>query len=99
MIDVNDPLFRTITGMKWAPGPLLNFTNLGELCSGALPLDADTLMDEFVDSFVLVDFVPTSENICKHIKQYVQSQIKDFATVVSVELWETAKSHCKYTGE
>lgn len=92
MIDVNDPNFTLITGVKV---PILesNFSKLTDLVGTE---DADMFLH--LSSFVLVNFVPTSENICKYIKEYAQSQLGDFATVTALELWETKKSHCRYEG-
>ena len=99
MIDVNDPNFKIITGVHGAADLALfgqtttipNFTNLGQL----VPADSEN-EQLHRNSFVLVNFVPTSENICKYLKQYAQERIGDFATLVAVELWETKKSHCRY---
>lgn len=90
MIDVNDPNFELITGSHIVNN-VEDFTNLGEY----LP-STDSNIQLHRNSFVLVNFVPTSENICKYLKTYAQNRIKDFATVVAVELWETKKSHCRY---
>lgn len=92
MIDINDPNFELITGTQ---PPLIenfkNFLNLGE----SEPSSNEQLQLHR-DSFVLVDFVPTSENICKYLKLYAQERIGSFAKVTAVELWETKKSHCRY---
>ena len=97
MIDINDPNFKLITGQDWPisqPTPFVNFTNFGSYNWIGLT-DGEKL---HINSFVLVDFVPTSENICKYLFEYAQSRIGSIATVTAVELWETAKSHCRYTG-
>lgn len=98
MIDVNDPNFEIITGCnvsalkeQFGFPEIQNFTNLGYNS----PSDKPNIQLHR-DSFVLVNFVPTSENICKHLKLYAQERIGDFATVVAVELWETKKSHARY---
>ena len=91
MIDINDPNFEIITGTN-KPNFNVMF-NLGEV----FPSDkADIQLHR--DSFIVVDFVPTSENICKFIFEYANSRMVDFAKVTAVELWETKKSHCRYTG-
>jgi 6-pyruvoyltetrahydropterin/6-carboxytetrahydropterin synthase len=97
MIDVNDPLFTRVTGFKKPEGfEVADFTNLGSLLlSNGVK---DFRDDDLIDSFVLVNFVPTSENICKYLKEYAQKTIGDVATVTALELWETKKSHCKYVG-
>jgi len=96
MIDIHDPNFEIITSI----GPLFpleetfnNFTNLGEWAEG---LGCDEARKLHFDSFVLVDFVPTSENICKYLKEHAQKMIGDVATVSALELWETKKSYCRY---
>ena len=91
MIDINDPNFELITGSN-VPKTHWNFMNLNEAYEVA-----DTNLSLHRNSFVLVDFVPTSENICKYLKHYAQFRLGDIATVTAVELWETKKSHCRYS--
>ena len=100
MIDINDPNFELITGIpteyltkaKLELSTIRNkWVNLGQF----LPSN-DESIQLHRDSFVVVDFVPTSENICKYLKLYAQERIGDFAKVTAVELWETKKSHCRY---
>lgn len=96
MIDINDPNFEIITNISLAfklRNEFKNFTNLGEWSSD---LNLDEARQLHLNSFVLVDFVPTSENICKYLKLYAQERIGSFAKVTAVELWETKKSHCRY---
>jgi len=97
MIDVNDPNFELITSVHTSIkfSEIKDFTNLGELLKDT-GVTEDRLLH--LNSFVLVNFVPTSENICKYLKQYAQEFIGDVATVTALELWETRKSHCRYTG-
>jgi len=93
MIDINDPNFERITGTT-KPGEYLhirNFTNLSNMRRSD-DLDEAT----HINSFVLVNFVPTSENICKYLFEYAQEKLKDVAKVEALELWETKKSHCRY---
>lgn len=90
IIDINDPNFKLITNTD--PQKIeVNFTPLSELIG-----TEDSALQLHWDSFVLVDFIPTSENICKHLKHWVQDQLGDVAKVTAVELWETKKSHCRY---
>lgn len=92
MIDINDPNFEIITGIH--PSVVSNATNFSNLTDFIKDEDPDKLLHH--TSFVLVDFVPTSENICKYLKLYAQEFIGDIANVVALELWETKKSHCRY---
>lgn len=95
MIDINDPFFSIITNINLPPNILIdNFTNLRDFVQQYELVY--TLPDEFINGFVLVNFVPTSENICKYLKEYAQDRLAGVATVTALELWETAKSHCRY---
>jgi len=54
---------------------------------------------EYYASFVLVDFVPTSENICKWLYDIIQNRLKDTGIkVYSVKFYETVKSSSEYIG-
>jgi len=94
MIDINDPNFEIITGVN--PKVVEKAENFDFLIDYVD--SADPNIQLHYQSFVLVNFVPTSENICKYLKIYAQSMIDDVAKVVALELWETKKSHCKYIG-
>ena len=100
MIDVNDPNFNLITGVSPLTESVANFTNLGQLCP-VVKINQHKKHYENIqlhrDSFVLVNFVPTSENICRYLKNYAQERIGSVATVTATELWETKKSHCRYS--
>ena len=53
---------------------------------------------EKYEGIVFVDFVPTSENLCKFIFDLVKVKMKDLDVKVSyVDYWETPKSHCRYS--
>jgi len=94
MIDINDPHLEMITAIPYEnPWDVVNFTNLGTFKPHE---DEETQLHR--NSFVLVNFVPTSENICKYLFEYAQETIGDVAKVTAVELWETKKSHCRYEG-
>lgn len=105
MIDINDPNIEIITGLsfnviKARISQDENFLNLGKIWPAG-SIDSDDLTNfEFIqlhrDSFVLVNFVPTSENICRYLKTYAQERIGSIAIVTATELWETKKSHCRY---
>lgn len=52
---------------------------------------------EKYEGIIIVDFIPTSENICKFIYEVANKMLKDLGIdVVAVEYWETPKSHCRY---
>ncbi len=55
---------------------------------------------EKFEGLVLVDFIPTSENLCKWWFEVANKMLKELGIdVVAVEYWETPKSHCRYQPE
>lgn len=53
---------------------------------------------EKLEGLVVVDFVPTSENLAKMFFEIVEEKIKKLGVEVCyVDFWETPKSHCRYT--
>jgi|SaaInlStandDraft_3_1057020.scaffolds.fasta_scaffold20237_2 6-pyruvoyltetrahydropterin/6-carboxytetrahydropterin synthase len=51
---------------------------------------------EKYEGLVLVDFVPTSENICSWLLGIANNRMKELDVVVTaLEFWETPKSHCR----
>ena len=63
--------------------------------------DFDKVTKERIEGFVVVDFVPTSENICKCLFEIVENKMRSHLKengikLAFTELWETPKSHCKY---
>ncbi len=52
---------------------------------------------EKYEGIIIVDFIPTSENICKFIYEVANKMLNELGIdVVAVEYWETPKSHCRY---
>ena len=52
---------------------------------------------EKYEGIIIVDFIPTSENICKFIYEVANKMLNGLGIdVVAVEYWETPKSHCRY---
>ena len=55
---------------------------------------------EKYEGLVIVNFVPTSENLCKWWFEVANKMLKELGIdVVAVEYWETPKSHCRYQPE
>jgi 6-pyruvoyltetrahydropterin/6-carboxytetrahydropterin synthase len=51
---------------------------------------------EKYEGMVVVDFIPTSENISAWLLEVARNKMQKLGVdVVSVEFWETPKSHCK----
>lgn len=105
IMDINDPLFSNLfaeikldSDLKWnhtkddkrtyATVNFANFTNV------------ESCVFEKLDGLVVVDFVPTSENLCKFFAQIAEDALIGLlgnrVRLDYVEFWETPKSHCKY---
>lgn len=91
IIDIHDPLFKTITSLD-PPIECVNWTLMKDVI-----YVSDANLSAYIDSFVLVDFCPTSEKICENLYYYIQQRLDGFAIVTAIELWETPKSHCKFS--
>ena len=94
LIDINDPNFKLITSAEAPTSLQTQFVKLVDVIGAS----TDPAVKLHHDSFVLCDFVPTSENICRYLKEFFQPTLGDVATITAVDLWETKKSHCRYTG-
>lgn len=92
ILDINDPLFETLL-------PKVNKENLVKFTEGYYLVDLTELQDEenyiieLYEGYVLVDFVPTSENLSAWFLKIVQEKMNDLGIKVShVEFLETPKS-------
>ena len=57
------------------------------------------IMEKY-EGLIIVDFVPTSENLCKWWYEVANKMLNELGIdVVAVEYWETPKSHCRYQPE
>lgn len=106
MVDINDPNFTYITGISPEDPALKDarvFDNLLDLIYDYHQEDIenkfqlDSNAEEHYGSFVIVDFCPTSENICKELFNKIKDDLGSLAKLSAVELWETEKSHCRYS--
>ncbi len=58
--------------------------------------DANEALIEKYEGMVIVDFVPSSENITAWILEIVRPRMQKLGiSVEAVEFWETPKSHCR----
>ena len=56
------------------------------------------IMEKY-EGLIIVDFIPTSENLCKWWFEVANKMLNGLGIdVVAVEYWETPKSHCRYDG-
>lgn len=57
------------------------------------------IMEKY-EGLILVDFIPTSENICEFLYEVANEMLNGLGIdIVAVEYWETPKSHCRYQPE
>ena len=98
ILDLSTPNFKIITSLpdKHMLDLRAQIERKGYCQVGDSFRAPDDGMQEHWESFVVVDFVPTSENICKWLHGLFQAQLGTIANVSAIELWETAKSHCRY---
>lgn len=92
IVDCNDPNFKMITGIDLR-GAKHCWANLADIYPD---INDNPDINLHRRSFVVVDFVPTSENLCKQLLYVFQDMLGDVAKISAVELWETEKSHARY---
>lgn len=52
---------------------------------------------EIYSGIIIVQFIPTAENLAKWVFEYVQGILKEFAIVKKVQVWETPKACAEYS--
>lgn len=102
IIDRNDPLFESFF-VKGMPQWVYDGIDMELADDGFVQLQASDVenpaMAEMFESLVIVDFVPTSENLAKFIFDMAREKMADIGIEVSfVDFWETPKSHVRYEG-
>ncbi len=106
IIDINDPAFERITGRTVTEvKDLYTLDNLESSKIGYFPLRPTMVEDaiaveidnEITESFVIVDFVPTSENLSKWMFDIVADYMRPLdITVKALSFKETMKSEAVY---
>ena len=108
ILDIKDPLFFDITGLLesdviWDEYELGTFKNesIQEVLYSIDDANIRNALKEKLEGFVMVKFVPTSENLCKMFGDIASLRLKKLTgervRVSYVDFWETPKSHCRYT--
>ena len=65
-----------------------------------LSADEKQAIMEKYEGLIIVDFIPTSENLCKWWYEVANKMLNGLGIdVTAVEYWETPKSHCRYQPE
>lgn len=109
IIDINDPLFEDITGVSKYDIEWDDY-NIGKIKERYINdkidvehAQSDTYkqaLRDKLEGFVIVKFVPTSENLCRMFADVAQKRLAkicgDRVSVSYVDFWETPKSHCRY---
>lgn len=106
IMDINDPLFsnlfpeiKTDDDIEWV------YSKDSKRLYGTLNLhkfsNVEKHIFEKLEGLVIVDFVPTSENLCnffgKIAKESLDGLLDDRIKLSYIEFWETPKSQCVYT--
>jgi 6-pyruvoyltetrahydropterin/6-carboxytetrahydropterin synthase len=93
IIDANDPLFSSLVPNVNAFG-LIDQTYFKNVNTEAVK---DDNLLEWLESFCIVDFVPTSENVCKWLFSVVSPKMQKIGIKVkAIKFKETPKSLCVY---
>ena len=105
IIDQNDPLFYNMfpevqeCGLVWHESNLFATPDM----SYFKDIDVASPIYEKLEGLVVVDFVPTSENLCKFLAtltDFTLTGLDGYGTrfrLSFIDYWETPKSHCRYT--
>ena len=98
IIDINDPLFSTLLPHYKDKANLHNFEQGYMIPDLTLIKDEESHIKELYEGYVIVNFVPTSENLSAWLLQIVQKKMDPLGIEVSkVEFYETPKSKsCVY---
>lgn len=97
ILDYNDPLYDKLIGKQTLlPAYSLKGT-VKAYCIDLTSIEPNTPEYEYLEGFLLVDFVPTSENLAKWIFNIVTQKMGDNNYKINSVKWsETPKSHATY---
>lgn len=100
VIDSNDPLFESLVGV-W-PMQDVKMPNCEIVAGQKINLDkilnANSAVMEHLESFFVVPFVPTSENLSEWLFGIISEKISKLGVVVTkIEWWESPKSCSEFS--
>jgi 6-pyruvoyltetrahydropterin/6-carboxytetrahydropterin synthase len=104
IIDKNDPLFEHLIGSNAPTIPVvITGTDVVDVVAGYQldleafdPTTAPHLLEMF-EGFLIVDFVPTSENLSEWMAKLVDVKMRNLnVTVDRIDWWETPKSRSTF---
>jgi 6-pyruvoyltetrahydropterin/6-carboxytetrahydropterin synthase len=97
IIDINDPLFETIIPHFKTKKELIKHEDGFFTPNLEIIKDEKEHIKELYEGYVIVNFVPTSENLSKWLLEIVQKKMKKIDVYVShIEYYETPKSRSTY---
>ena len=96
IIDCNDPLYLAMVGVEVKDLSLIPMPTKDLFAAKVLPSGDPSPTAEYLNSFIVVDFCPTSENLSKWIFSYAQAVLEGTAVVESVTWHESPKSQATY---
>lgn len=106
IIDRNDPLYKSMINSHMNPHVSLVEVEVpgtdyvaGSVIDQGHLARPDTPEFEYLESFFVVDFIPTSENLSKWVYDLTTPKMAKLGVkVAEVEWWETPKSCSRYSG-
>ena len=93
IIDINDPLFETLLPLYKDKENLHQMPQNYKIPNISIIQNEDLCVREMYEGFIIVDFVPTSENLSAWLLDIVQEKMAKIDVKVShIEYFETPKS-------
>ena len=93
IIDINDPLYSTLLPLYKSDDDLITMPQNYKIANLTKLQDEPLHIQEVYEGFIIVDFVPTSENISAWLLKIVQQKMSKINIDVScIEYYETPKS-------
>jgi 6-pyruvoyltetrahydropterin/6-carboxytetrahydropterin synthase len=97
IIDINDPLFETILPHFKDKKNLINQYDNFLIPDLKIVENEPLHIKELYEGYIIVDFVPTSENLSKWLLEIVQEKMKKINVYVShIQYYETPKSQSTF---
>ena len=93
IIDSHDPLYNTMLPHYQNQSNLIQMKDGFKIPDLNIIKDEESCVYEMYEGFIIVDFVPTSENISKWFMEIVQEKMNPFdVKVAKIEFYESPKS-------
>lgn len=98
ILDKNDPLYaQLIGGRSLVPVLVPNTDKVAGWSIGLENVSPNTPEYEYFEGFLIVDFVPTSENLSSWMAELVEAKMTKLGvTVDRIDWWETPKSRSTF---